>query len=159
MFLYGKTATRSVTTANLHFAPLCAKRVGHHRTPHQDGCLFNATPQNKNAAPSNGTSRTRINRHNTSDVRCEGGVMPCALGVAGSWRRSAAGARRRTGVVLLFVRRVHAPPLSAWLSPRPRFSSRVSLMRLFFVRRPAACAVYMAERPRGMTPDAASGRR
>ena len=47
---------------------------------------------------------------------------------------SAAGAeaRRRTGVVLLFVRRVHAPPPSAWLSPRPHFPSRVSFMRAFF---------------------------
>ena len=60
---------------------------------------------------------------------------------------------------------VHTPPPSAWLSPRPRFPSRVSFMRVFFasycgfVRRPAACAVYVADRPRGMTPDAASERR
>ena len=46
--------------------------------------------------------------------------------------------------------------------PESRLS--YALMRLFFmpccvlVRRPAACAVYMAERPRGMTPDAASKR-
>ena len=83
--LCGKTATRPVTTENLHFAPPCAKPAGHHRTPHQDGRLFNATQKKENAAPSNGTSRTRTNRHNTSDVRCEGGVTPCTLSaVAGS---------------------------------------------------------------------------
>ena len=32
----------------------------------------------------NGTSWTRTNRHNASDVRCEGGVAPCALGAVGS---------------------------------------------------------------------------
>ena len=81
------------------------------------------------------------------------------------WRASAAGARRRAGVVFFSVGRVHAPPPSAWLSPRPHFPSRVSFMRSFFasccvlVRRPAACAVYVADRPRGVTPDAAPERR
>jgi len=78
------TATRPVTTPNLYFAPPCAKPADHHDTPHKDGRLFNATQKKNQAAPSNDTSRTRINRHNTSDVRCQGGVTPFALGVAGS---------------------------------------------------------------------------
>ena len=36
------TATRPVTTPNLHFAPPCAKPADHHDTPHKDGRLFNA---------------------------------------------------------------------------------------------------------------------
>ena len=90
------TATRPVTTPNLRCAPPCAKPADHHDTPYRDGRLFNAAPT-KTAAPTNDTTRTRIDRHNTSDVRREGGTTPCALGVAGSWRPSAAGARRRTG--------------------------------------------------------------
>ena len=35
-------------------------------------------------------------------------------------------------LVFFFVGRVHAPPHSAWLSPRPHFPSRVSFMRAFF---------------------------
>ena len=159
------TATRPVTTPNLHCAPPCAKPADHHDTPHQRRAFFNAAQKKNSAAPPNCTSRTRIHRHNASDVRCEGGVAACALGVAGSWQPSAAGARRRAGVVFFFVGRVHAPPPSAWLSPRPHFPSRVSFMRAFFasccvlVRRPAACAVYVADRPRGVTPDAAPERR
>ena len=162
------TATRPVTTSNLHLRRLAQSPPTTTMTPHKDGRLFNAEQKKKNhAAPPNDTSRTRIHRHNASDVRCEGGVAACALGVAGSRQPSAAGARRRAGVVLFFVGRVNAPPPSAWLSPRPRFPrSRVSFMRAFFascfglfVRRPAACAVYVADRPRGMTPDAASERR
>ena len=126
-----------------------------------------STPHQKknHAAPSNETSRTRIHRHNASDVRCEGGVAACALGVAGSWQPSAAGARRRAKVVFFFVGRGQAPPPSAWLSPRHFSPSRVSFMRAFFAsrcgfvggRRLALCDV--AERPRGMAPDAASERR
>ena len=79
------TATRPVITPKLHFAPPCAKPAAHHDTPHRDGRLFNATQKKNSASPQNGTSRTRINRHNASDVRrCEGGVAPCALGAAGS---------------------------------------------------------------------------
>ena len=36
------TATRPVTTPNLHCAPPCAKPADHHDTPHSDGRLFNA---------------------------------------------------------------------------------------------------------------------
>ena len=97
------TTTRPVTTPNLHFAPPCAKPADHHDTPHKDGRLFNAAQKKNHAAPSNETSRTRIHRHNASDVRCEGGVAACALGVAGSWQPSAAGARR-AGVVFFFGR-------------------------------------------------------
>ena len=78
------TATRPVTTPNLYFAPPCAKPADHHDTPHKDGRLFNATQKNNHAAPSNDTLRTRIDRHNASDVRGQGGVTPRALGVAGS---------------------------------------------------------------------------
>ena len=35
------TATRPVTTPNLHCAPPCAKPADHHDTPHRDGRLFN----------------------------------------------------------------------------------------------------------------------
>ena len=115
------------------------------------------TKKKKHAAPSNGTSRTRIHRHNASDVRCEGGVAACALGVAGSWQPSAAGARRRAGVVFVFVGRGQAPPPSAWLSPRHFSPSRVSFMRAFFapccgfvVRgRPVACAVWRGREANG----------
>ena len=78
------TATRPVTTPNLYFAPPCAKPADHHDTPHKGGRLFNATQKNNHAAPSNDTLRTRIDRHNASDVRGQGGVTPRALGVAGS---------------------------------------------------------------------------
>ena len=68
------TATRPVTTPNLHFAPPCAKPADHHDTPHKDGRLFNAAQKKNHAAPPNDTSRTRIHRHNASDVRGQGGV-------------------------------------------------------------------------------------
>ena len=76
------TATRPVTTPNPHCAPPYAKPADHHDTPHRDGRLFNAAQKKTSAAPPNGTSWTRINRHKASDVRCEGGVAPCALGAA-----------------------------------------------------------------------------
>ena len=44
------TATRPVTTPNLHCAPPCAKPADHHDTPHKDGRLFNAA-QKKRTAP------------------------------------------------------------------------------------------------------------
>ena len=90
-------------TARHHgkFALRAALRKARRPSPHatsRRAFVQRYTQKNiKNATSSNATSRTRINRHNTSDVRCEGGVTPCALGVAGSWRRSAAGARRRRG--------------------------------------------------------------
>ena len=67
------TATRPVTTLFFYFTPLCAKPAHHHDTPHKDGRLFNATQKKKHAAPSNDTSRTRINRHKTKtcDARAE----------------------------------------------------------------------------------------
>ena len=78
------TATRPVPTPNLYCAPPCAKPADHHGTPHRDGRFSTPHKKKNNAAPPNFTSRTRINRHNASDVRCEGGVAPCTLGVAGS---------------------------------------------------------------------------
>ena len=66
------TATRPVTTPNWYFAPPYAKPADHHDAPHKDpqrrAYLFNGTQKKNHAAPSNDTSRTRINRHNTSDV-------------------------------------------------------------------------------------------
>ena len=46
----------------------------------ETGVCSTPQKQNKASASSNCTSRTRTNRHNTSDVRCKGGVAPCALG-------------------------------------------------------------------------------
>ena len=91
------------------------------------------TKKENHAATSNETSRTRIHRLNASDVRYEGGVAACALGVEGSWQPSAAGARRRAGVVFFPVGRGQALPPSAWLSPRhfspSRFLSCVPFLR------------------------------
>jgi hypothetical protein len=141
------TATRPVTTPNLHCAPPCAKPADHHDTPHQRRAFFNAAQKKNSAAPPNCTSRTRIHRHNASDVRCEGGVAACALGVAGSWQPSAAGARRRAGGRILFRRsRAGTAPfcvaITTALFAESRFFHACFFRVMLWVRgRPAACAV------------------
>ena len=160
------TATRPVPTPNLHCAPPCAKPADHHDTPHQRRAFFNAA-QKKETAPRPQTAHrgqgSIATTRATCDVRAELRLVHWA------WRGRDSPAPQEhdggLGSYFFFVGRVHAPPPSAWLSPRPHFPSRVSFMRAFFasccvlVRRPAACAVYVADRPRGMTPDAASERR
>jgi hypothetical protein len=160
------TTTRPVTTPNLHFAPPCAKPADHHDTPHKDGRLFNA-PQKKRTTPRPQTKHrgqgSVATTRATCDVRAELRLVHWA------WRGRGSPAPLEhdggLGVVFFSVGRGQAPPPSAWLSPRHFSPSRVSFMRVFFAsrcgfvggRRLALCDV--AERPRGMAPDAASERR
>ena len=69
------TATRPVTSLNLHCAPPWAKPADHHDTTQRDGVFERRTKKKNSAPPPNGTSRTRIIRHNASDVRGEGGGL------------------------------------------------------------------------------------
>ena len=68
------TATRPVTTPNLHCAPPCAKPADHHDTPHRDGRLFNAA-QKKRTAPRPQTAHrgqgSIATTRATCDVRAE----------------------------------------------------------------------------------------
>ena len=90
------------------------------------------------------------------------GLVPCLFSCAGSSLTGQALALRNGRRHSLLRRHLAVRVLSAL---RPHFPSRVSFMRSFFasccvlVRRPAACAVYVADRPRGVTPDAAPERR
>ena len=158
------TATRPVTTPNSHLRRLAQSppttttrhtMKGVCSTPHTK----KNTPRPQTAHRGQGSIATT---RATCDVRAELWLVHWA------WRgRDSPAPQEHDGGLgsYFFVGRVHAPPPSAWLSPRPRFPSRVSFMRAFFascfgfMRRPAACAVYVADRPRGMTPDAASERR
>ena len=78
------TATRPVTTPKPHCARHLAQSPLTTTTRHIETSVCSTPYKKKNsAAPPNGTSRTRTNRHNASDVRCEGGVASCALDVEG----------------------------------------------------------------------------
>ena len=78
------TATRPVTTPSLHLRRL-AQSPPTTTTRHNRRAFVQRRTKKKNhAALPSDTSRTRIHCHNASDVRCEGGVAACALGVAGS---------------------------------------------------------------------------
>jgi len=68
------TATRPVTTPNLHCAPPCAKPADHHDTPHQRRAFFNAAHK-KRTAPRPKTSHrgqgSIATTRATCDVRAE----------------------------------------------------------------------------------------
>ena len=68
------TATRPVTTPNLHCAPPCAKPADHHDTPHQRRAFFNAA-QKKRTAPRPQTAHrgqgSIATTRATCDVRAE----------------------------------------------------------------------------------------
>ena len=68
------TATRPVTTPNLHFAPPCAKPADHHDTPHKDGRLFNAAQKKRTTPRPQTTHRGQgsiATTRATCDVRAE----------------------------------------------------------------------------------------
>ena len=159
------TATRPVTTPNLYFAPPCAKPADHHDTPHKDGRLFNATQKNNHTAPSNDTLRTRIDRHNASDMRGQAESRR----VHWAWRGRDSPAPQEHGGALgscIFssVECMHRTIPRGYYHGtfhRVAFLSCVLFSRHAVGscggRRLALCDV--AERPRAMTPDAASERR
>ena len=160
------TTTRPVTTPNLHFAPPCAKPADHHDTPHKDGRLFNAA-QKKRITPRPQTKHRGQGSIATTRATCDVRAELRLVHWAWRGRGSPAPLEHDGGLGSYFfsVGRGQAPPPSAWLSPRHFSPSRVSFMRAFFAsccgfvggRRLALCDV--AERPRGMAPDAASERR
>ena len=68
------TATRPVTTPNLHCAPPCAKPADHHDTPHRDGRLFNAAQKKRTATRPQTAHRGQgpiATTRATCDVRAE----------------------------------------------------------------------------------------
>ena len=150
------TATRPVTTPNLYFAPPCAKPADHHDTPHKDGRLFNAA-QKKRTTPRPQTTHRGQGPIATTRATCE--VRAESRRVHWAWRgRDSPSPQEHGGALgsfLFFVRRMHAPHHSAWLSPRHFSPSRIFFMRAFFascfgfVRRPAACAVGCGREAKG----------
>ena len=161
------TATRPVTTPNFHFSPPCAKPADHHDTPHKDGRLFNAahtkrtTPRPQTPHRGQGSIATTTTRA-TCDVRAvravcigRGGVVAaqCRWSSTAGWGRICF-RRSRTGTAPFRV------AITTALFAKSRFFHACFFRVMLWVRgRPAACAVYVADRPRGMTPDAASERR
>ena len=137
------TTTRPVTTPNLHFAPPCAKarRPPRHATQRrafvQRRTKKKTTPRPQTKHRGQGSIATT---RATCDVRAELRLVHWAWRGRGS--PSAAGARRRAGVVFFSVGRGQTPPPSAWLSPRHFSPSRVSFMRAFF----ASCRGFVGGR-------------
>ena len=159
------TATRPVTTPNLYFAPPCAKPADHHDTPHKDGRLFNDTQ--KTTTPRPQTTHCEQGSIATTRATCE--VRAESRRVHWAWRgRDSPAPQEHGGALGSFL----FSSVECMHRTIPRGYHHGTFRRVAFLscvlfsrhavgscggRRLALCDV--AERPRAMTPDAASERR
>ena len=159
------TATRPVTTPNLYFAPPCAKPADHHDTPHKDGRLFNATQ--KKTTPRPQTTHCEQGSIATTRATCE--VRAESRRVHWAWQgRDSSASQEHGGALGSFL----FSSVECMHRTIPRGYHHGTFRRVAFLscvlfsrhavgscggRRLALCDV--AERPRAMTPDAASERR
>ena len=164
--LHEMTATRPVTRPNLHLRRLAQSPPTTTMTPHKDGRLFNAAQ--KKTAPRPQTKHRGQGPIATTRATCDVRRAELRL-VHWVWRGrdSPAPQEHDGGLGSYFVSSVectHRPLLRGY---HHGHISRVAVLSCVFFsrhavcswRQPAACAVYVADRPRGVAPDAAPERR
>ena len=161
------TVTRPVTTPNLHFAPPCAKSPPTTTTRHIETGVFQRRTKKRTAPRPQTAHRGQgaiATTRATCDVRAESrrvhwarrgrdGPAPQEHGVANWGRSSFRPSSARTAPFCVAITTATFP--ESRLSYVPFFRAMLRAR----VRRPAACAVYVADRPRSVTPDAAPERR